>query len=265
MDEAWPLMLEFNARCTPPWTEAELIHKLACADDWDGIRGSRLRATARRIEVHVRPDDPVVFIGLDCARPGHSFVKLEPGLWAGFVRLGRKRELAVELAALDWEGKEVVLTPASTINTNKKEVWEHYWLGELLRREGARVTSLRLPPLEGRRRTLSQVGDVDWEVVDPPRSAREAGKAALEASKRAKALDAERKSLPRKKASPALDRAMSWLTKKGVTRLTKDVLRDAKRKGLTRGTLKRALGLLPKKNGMDIGPLNTSLSPSLMS
>ena len=26
--QAWPIMLEFNARCDPPWSEKELAHKL---------------------------------------------------------------------------------------------------------------------------------------------------------------------------------------------------------------------------------------------
>jgi hypothetical protein len=30
--EAWPIMLSFNERCSPPWNERELRHKLASAD-----------------------------------------------------------------------------------------------------------------------------------------------------------------------------------------------------------------------------------------
>jgi hypothetical protein len=29
--EAWPLLLEFNARCVPPWSNRELLHKLESA------------------------------------------------------------------------------------------------------------------------------------------------------------------------------------------------------------------------------------------
>ena len=29
--QAWPIMLEFNARCDPPWSEKELEHKLESA------------------------------------------------------------------------------------------------------------------------------------------------------------------------------------------------------------------------------------------
>lgn len=31
-DEAWPILLSFNERCSPPWNERELRHKLASAD-----------------------------------------------------------------------------------------------------------------------------------------------------------------------------------------------------------------------------------------
>lgn len=30
-DECLPLMLQYNRRCQPPWTEAELLHKLRSA------------------------------------------------------------------------------------------------------------------------------------------------------------------------------------------------------------------------------------------
>ncbi|MCX7428900.1 MAG: AAA family ATPase, partial [Planctomycetia bacterium] len=41
-DEAFPIFAEYNARCEPPWTEAELRHKLAGALEADGEVG-RLR------------------------------------------------------------------------------------------------------------------------------------------------------------------------------------------------------------------------------
>lgn len=31
-DEAWPILLDYNKRCAPPWTEKELRHKLASAN-----------------------------------------------------------------------------------------------------------------------------------------------------------------------------------------------------------------------------------------
>jgi hypothetical protein len=41
-EEAWPILQEYNARCEPPWTEAELRHKLDDADAKPGPRGRRL-------------------------------------------------------------------------------------------------------------------------------------------------------------------------------------------------------------------------------
>lgn len=32
-DEAWPILLDYNKRCKPPWTEKELRHKLEGADN----------------------------------------------------------------------------------------------------------------------------------------------------------------------------------------------------------------------------------------
>lgn len=34
-DEAWPILCEYNDRCTPPWSEAELLHKLDGAGKLD--------------------------------------------------------------------------------------------------------------------------------------------------------------------------------------------------------------------------------------
>jgi hypothetical protein len=31
IEQAWPLMLEFNERCQPPWSTKELVHKLESA------------------------------------------------------------------------------------------------------------------------------------------------------------------------------------------------------------------------------------------
>lgn len=50
IDEARPLLEEFNERCQPPWTEAELDHKLESADKSPGERGLLLIA-APEIEV----------------------------------------------------------------------------------------------------------------------------------------------------------------------------------------------------------------------
>jgi hypothetical protein len=240
-EEAWPLFLEYNARCQPPWGVPELVHKLKCADEYEGPRGGRLRRTGRRIEVCVRTDCDAIMVGLDCRGEGGSYVLLEPGLWAGFVRLGKKKqELAVELAEVDWRGKEVILTPASTIATNTREVWDEFWLAYLLRQRGARVRSLRLPPLDGRRRTFSQADGTEQEVA-PPWTARKAFAAAQEASRKAEEGERAWRALPRRKGSPKLAQAVEWLEERGARRLSADVVESATEAGISKGTLRRAM------------------------
>jgi len=43
-EAAWELLLEYNERCDPEWTEEELEHKLEDADRFEGRRGSKLVA-----------------------------------------------------------------------------------------------------------------------------------------------------------------------------------------------------------------------------
>src|SRR5262249_29717996 len=144
-------------------------------------------------------------------------------------------------AGVCWKDKKVLLAPPSTIVTNRKEVWGEFFLARLLRERGADVKSLRLPPMGGRRRTLGMAQDVDWEIVEPPRDPWEAVEAADKASQEARRLDPLRRALPRKKGSPKLDQAISFVKKHNVERLTEDVVRKAKRRGITKATLRRAL------------------------
>lgn len=44
VDDAMPLLAEWNTRCQPPWTEKELLHKLESADKQPGERGEMLRS-----------------------------------------------------------------------------------------------------------------------------------------------------------------------------------------------------------------------------
>lgn len=44
VDDALPLLAEWNTRCQPPWTEKELLHKLESADKQPGERGEMLRS-----------------------------------------------------------------------------------------------------------------------------------------------------------------------------------------------------------------------------
>src|SRR5579884_392910 len=45
-EQAWPLLVEFNRRCQPPWTEAKLRRKLELADAKPGPRGGKLKRLA---------------------------------------------------------------------------------------------------------------------------------------------------------------------------------------------------------------------------
>jgi hypothetical protein len=63
-DDAWEILLEYNRRCRPPWSESDLSRKLECAIDTeidepgyliDGQRKTpRSRATAQRIDRPVK-------------------------------------------------------------------------------------------------------------------------------------------------------------------------------------------------------------------
>jgi hypothetical protein len=240
-EDALPLLLEYNERCVPPWTVEDLRHKLAMADALErDDRGWRVRKRSRAIIVQLLPGEPV-YVGVDCAAEGRSYIDLSPSLYTGMVKGGTAWELASELAAVSWRGTSVILAPTSTVTTNAREVWGEFFLARLLREQGAEVQSVRLPPLEGRRRTLAMAGDEGWELVNPPRYPWEAAAAAERASGEARRLDAYRRVLPRRKASPRLAKAVAFIQEHEVRRLTKDVLKKAKRKGITKPTLRRAL------------------------
>jgi hypothetical protein len=236
-DEAFPLLLEYNERCQPLWSAAELRHKLNMADRLDGPRGEKLRKKARHIVVAIR-DESVVYVGVDC-KGQHSYVDMS-SLYAGHVNTAHGRELVPELAEIDWQGKQVMLTPPSTISTNSREVWGEFFLARLLRVRGATVKSIRLPPLNGRKRIFSQADGTET-IVEPPFQAWQADEHAEAASLRARELDAERKALPRKKGRPRFWKASRFILRYGVTRLSSEVVDRAKRRGITRSSLRRAL------------------------
>jgi hypothetical protein len=243
-ERALPVLSEWNRRCLPPWDLKDLLHKLEAADALEGReRGWRVRRSGR-VTVHLVPGDRDVVVGVAAAAvgEGRSFVDLAPSLHAGVVRVGTSRELAPELAGVDWADKRALLAPPSTVATNQAQVWQEYHLARLLRRQGAEVFSLHLPPLNGRRRTLADAEGVTWKVVEPPHDAAQAATRAKQAADLARALDHTRKKLPRRKASPKLAAAQAFVRKHGVTSLTKDVLQKAREEGVTKDTLRRALG-----------------------
>jgi hypothetical protein len=53
VDEAREIILEYNQRCEPPWTEHDLRHKLEEADKFDGWRGRKLATFSNYTQVEV--------------------------------------------------------------------------------------------------------------------------------------------------------------------------------------------------------------------
>ena len=240
-EEALPVLQEWNERCQPPWTTRELKRKLEFADCClEPDRGQKKRQRKNSLKIHIQPDDQNILVGVDCGNESASYVELST-MWAALVKVGRERELAPEMDKLDWQGKRVLLTPPSTVATNQQEVWAEFFLARLLRRKGAVVESLHVPDREGRRQTYAMARG-EGELVEPPYHAWQVHARAREASQRARALDAHRRALPRRKGSPKRDKAVAFVREHGVHSLTADVLKRAKRRGISRSTLKRAIG-----------------------
>src|SRR5262249_510698 len=145
------------------------------------------------------------------------------------------------------------LTPPSTISTNKKEVWVEFFLARLLREKGATVYSFHVRPREGRRQTFSTAGG-EGDGVEPPYDACEAHALANAASARARELDPIRKSMSRKKASPRLEKAIEFVGDHEIQQMTKDIIRRARRRGISKSTLRRAIQEHGKGNTLPITP-----------
>jgi hypothetical protein len=241
VQDALPIFCEWNRRCQPPWSVAELEAKLNDADNKPGTRGGKVRPRRRVVNINIRPGDPVVYVGVDCAAPSRSYIDLSPSLWAGVLDDFDGRQLAPELAEVDWHARRVVLTPPSNIMTNKQEVWGEFFLARLLRQHGAEVKSVRLTDFEGRKRTFNQAEPERWNLVDPPDKGFDAHLQAEEAANRAKQLDAYRKSLPRKKSSPKLEKAVDLVHSHNITALTREALTRAREQGIGQKTLQKAI------------------------
>jgi hypothetical protein len=240
------LLLEYNKRCVPPWTENELRHKLEAAVAGAGDVGTKLREpSARTIEVGVRPGDSTVVVVVGCRSVAGSYMDLLPDLWAGMLKHGTNYSLAPQLAALDWKGKTVFLAPPSTVLSNQKVVLDEFRLAEALRERGATVECFRPTRHDGRRRTYGQ--GLEWVVSEPPHSPGEAKQAALKAKQTAIELSSQRRSQPRKKRSPTLEKAIAFLDKHSASQLTRQLVNQGKRRQLSESTLRRALILRNNK------------------
>jgi hypothetical protein len=167
---------------------------------------------------------------------------------------------SIRIRPFDWEGRHVLLTPPSTIATNKRVVWAEFFLARLLRERGAVVESFHVPDRDGRRQTFATAGG-EGELVVPPHYSWEAYALAEAAGRRARELRAYRLALPRKKASPKLEKAVAFLRGQGVQRLTNDLIRQAERKGIKETTLRRAMKEL---SGGDTDYNTLSSNPSLL-
>jgi hypothetical protein len=101
--------------------------------------------------------------------------------------------------------------------------------------------------------TLSRAvhsGEAEIEIAEPALYAWEAHAQAEEAKQRAKQVDALRKALPRNKPSPKLTKAMRFVEKYDIRKLNKQIIMKARRKGITRSTLQRALYYVSNNNSI---------------
>jgi hypothetical protein len=244
-EEALPLLLVWNRKCSPPWSIRDLQYKLQMANSLERPnRGSWVQPEKNVVRVSLLTGEPTVFVGVDVAAEGRSFVDLSPSLYAGMLKVGEAWRLSPEMAEVSWQERKVLLAPPSTIATNKKEVWGEFFLARLLREHGAaEVKGLRLPSLGGRRTTLGMVPEADCVIGEPPRNARDAFDAAARASQEGRRLARYRRSLPRKKPSPKLALAIEYVKEHDVRALTKDEIRKAKEKSISKATLNRAIHL----------------------
>ncbi len=243
IEEAFPLLVEWNSTCLPPWPVEALLYKLECAAALKGPRGGKLRPrSSRTIEVNIRPGDREVIVGVDCARECGSYVNLQPDLWAALVRHDHTFRLVPELESIDWTEKVVTLATPSNVATNMKIVYDEFKLAFLLRGCGAEVKALRIALPSGRRLTLADAEKVETTI--PPWTAAEVEAAAKAASKKALEQERVRRSSSRNKSSPAVEKAVVWLRNQNVEEVTKELVKKARRHRVRERTLQRAFEVI---------------------
>jgi hypothetical protein len=235
-EEALAVLAVYNQRVQPPYDENGLLHKIRSARAKGGDWGCKLR----RRTVGVRLGGGPVYVGVGVeGMPSH--VGLRPSLWAAIDTFGGKfYSLTAEVEAVDWRGRQALLCPSSTIATNSKLVWAEHVLATLLSKKGALVRCVRLPP-SLRMTTLADVDPTAVYLIDPLLDREQAKRQARAAKLLAKQLDPVRKALPRNKPSPELDKAIRWIKRNRVVKITKEVMKKAKRAKISKSTLKRAM------------------------
>ena len=110
VDDAWPLLGDYNRRCEPPWLRADLIHKLADAYKTIGLRYSEA-VLGQRLPKHVwmgadKINRPIVDTGADL-RPKPNRTGFEAGTKAQLAELSELRGIQVE--GLRWAQERGVL------------------------------------------------------------------------------------------------------------------------------------------------------------
>lgn len=78
IDEAYPIMQRYSARCQPPWSDREILHKLRDADSKPGPRGTKLNKGGDRFrhDDDYRPNEP--FRRLDELKPSDFPIDVFP-------------------------------------------------------------------------------------------------------------------------------------------------------------------------------------------
>jgi hypothetical protein len=265
VEDALPVLTEWNQRCVPPWSVAELRDKLKCAALKDGPVGWLLNRTpsrkpsTRRITVQVPSEQEEVFVGIGTADLGKSaYVDIKPDLWAAlrFVK-GERPQLAPELAAVAWKSKDVFVAVQSNYKTNSQVVQNAFRLTSLLRMKGAARVRLMVPTSPDER-IVTVAASTKVEVRWPPMTQEEAHNERLMASSRAASQPRRR----RRRAN-AIDEARSWIITNGIKKATADVVERARKEGIREKSIRRALTALHKEDSTHSSKSkDTPLQPS---
>lgn len=229
--EALQVLADWNRGRTVPIDPKRLARLVRDAmhytEENERAPGYLIRPDKRVVVVKVAPEATTIYVGEGVEHSGEeNYVDLSPGLWAGYHKAGRNRKVLDQL--LDAEvkpGRHIILCPASTIATNGNEIWAEYALAKLIRKKGATVQSVRLPPLGVRRRTMAQA-ERPLTIVAPPANAGQAAEARERAREELARVSAERRAAPRR--SRGRRRSQNMRCALGFLRMEKPEKLDAK-------------------------------------
>lgn len=99
VDQAMPLMLEYNDRCKPPWSEHELRHKLEDANKEPGARGRLLDSNIESAALDAGAKSTPVITSSDA-----DFIDIADAMQASVDRRlsGEDRTISTGIKTLDW-------------------------------------------------------------------------------------------------------------------------------------------------------------------